>query len=389
MPLTDPVYLLAILLATIFIAPAIANKLHIPALVVLIILGTILGSNVLNIISRDTQLILLEKAGLLSIMFLAGLQMDLSNLKHLGKRSLLFGFLTFFLPLIIGIATGKIMAYSLLTALTLGIIYSPHTLIAYPIITNLKIAQQEAVNVAVGGTIVTSILTLTGLSIAQALSQDNLNSWLWIKLLILLPIAMIIYAWLVAFISKSLLTQQNQNLTLQFVFILTCLFSAASLTLALGLDSIVGAFIAGLTLNPIIARNSQIMQQLDFVSNSIIIPMFLISVGVLCNPQILFQHPENLVISIAVIIGAVGAKFLAAWITGSIDRYSWAEIMVVFGLTMSRAALVLVIALFGKNAGLFNEGIFNAIVLYIIVTCLTGPLITNSFGKQIAISKLI
>jgi Kef-type K+ transport system membrane component KefB len=273
--------------------------------------------------------------------------------------------------------------------LTLGIIYSPHTLIAYPIITNLKIAQQEAVNVAVGGTIVTSILTLTGLSIAQALSQGNLNSWLWIKLLILFPIAIIIYAWLVSFISKSLLTQQNQNLTFQFVFILTCLFSAASLTLALGLDSIVGAFMAGLTLNPVIARNSQIMQQLNFVSNSIIIPMFLISVGVLCNPQILFQHPENLVISIAVIIGAVGAKFLAAWITGSIDRYSWAEIMVMFGLTMSRAALVLVIALFGKNAGLFNEGIFNAIVLYIIVTCLTGPLITNSFAKQIAISKLI
>jgi Kef-type K+ transport system membrane component KefB len=102
-PLTDPVYLLAILLATIFIAPAIANKLHIPALVVLIILGTILGSNVLNIISRDPQLILLEKAGLLSIMFLAGLQMDLSNLKRLGKRTLLFGLLTFFLPLIIGI----------------------------------------------------------------------------------------------------------------------------------------------------------------------------------------------------------------------------------------------------------------------------------------------
>lgn len=388
MPLTDPVYLLCILLLTILLAPAIARKLKIPSLVVLIILGTILGSNVLNIITRDSQLILLEKAGLLSIMFLAGLMMNLSDLNRLGKRSILFGLLTFLLPLIIGITTGKILAYGILGALTLGIIYSPHTLISYPIVAKLGITQQEAVNVAVGGTIVTSILTLSGLSIAQALSQGNLNSWLWIKLLLFLPVAIAIYVLVVDRISKSVLKQNDENLAWQFVFALTCLFVAASLTTALGVDSIVGAFIAGLTLNRFITKDSQIMHQLNFIGNSLTIPMFLISVGVLCNPQVLFQHPENTAVAIAIIVGAVGAKFLAAWISGKVNHYSWAEIMVMFSLTMSRAALVLVIALFGKNAGLFNEGIFNAIVFYIIVTCLTGPLITNVFAQQLALDRV-
>jgi Kef-type K+ transport system membrane component KefB len=73
-PFSDPVYILSILLLIIAIAPTIATQLRIPTLVVLILLGTILGTNVLGIIEKDKQLILLEKFGLLYVMFLAGIQ---------------------------------------------------------------------------------------------------------------------------------------------------------------------------------------------------------------------------------------------------------------------------------------------------------------------------
>jgi Kef-type K+ transport system membrane component KefB len=61
--------------------------------------------------------------------------------------------------------------------------------------------------------------------------------------------------------------------------------------------------------------------------------------------------------------------------------------MVMFGLSVSRAALVVAIALFGKNAGLLNEGIFNTIILYMIFTCLISPLIVDTFGRQLAEKK--
>jgi Kef-type K+ transport system membrane component KefB len=197
LPLTEPVYIFCVLLLIIGIAPLIAKQLRIPSLVMLIVLGTILGSNVLGVLARNEQLVLLEKIGLLYIMFLAGLQMDLSNFKRLGLRALIFGLLTFAIPLIVGIVSGQLMAYSFLTAVLLGILYSPHTLVSYPIVKKLGIAQTEAVGVAVGGTIITSILTLIGFSIVQAFAGGSIGILLWIKLLVLLPALVLVYLWAV------------------------------------------------------------------------------------------------------------------------------------------------------------------------------------------------
>lgn len=384
LPLAEPIYIVGILLLVIGIAPLIAERLRIPPLVVLILLGTIFGSNVLGVLARDEQLIILEKFGLLYIMLLAGIQMDLGNLRRLGVRSLVFGLLTFGIPLAVGILTGQIMSYGFLTALLLGILYSPHTLVAYPIVTRLEIAQKEAIGVAVGGTIVTSILTLTGLSIVQAIASGSIGALLWIKLLVLFPALVLVYLWGIPKLGHFVLKRTKESLTAQFIFVLTCLFVAASATLLLGIDSIVGAFIAGLALNPLVPLASPLMNRIEFVGNSLFIPIFLISVGVLCNPQVLFTHPENIGIALVVITGAVSSKFLAAWFTGQAFKYSFAEVMVMFSLTMSRAALVLVIALFGKSAGLLSDGIFNAVIAYIIVTCLAGPLIVDRFGQAVA-----
>ena len=408
LPLTDPVYIFCVVLLIIAIAPNLSQLLKLPHLVVLIILGTILGNNVFAIISRDAQLILLEKIGLLYIMLLAGLQMDLKNFKRLGMRSLFFGFLTFGIPLAVGILSGYWLTGAILSSLLLGILYSPHTLVSYPIMARLGIVQQESVGVAVGGTIVTSILTLTGLSIVQAFAGGTVGILLWIKLLIFLPILAFLCFWGISKIGQNILQNdispsltvngeeaggrdslkpvkpQPDPLNKQFIFVLTCLFITASATLLLGIDSIVGAFIAGLALNSLIPLNSFLMKQIEFVGNSLFIPAFMISVGVLSNPRVLFTHPENLGIALLIIIGAVGAKFLAALIAGQLYKYSFAEIMVMFSLTMSRAALVLVVALFGKNAGILNEGIFNGIIVYIIVTCLASPLIADVFGKRVA-----
>lgn len=388
LPLTDPVFVFCVVLLVIAIAPSIAHRLRVSPLVILIVLGTILGSNVTGVLARDAQLILLEKIGLLYIMLLAGLQMDLSNFRQLGVRSLIFGLLTFAIPLTVGIVYGQLMAYGLLTALLLGILYSPHTLVSYPIVTRLGIVQQEAVSVAVGGTIVTSILTLMGLSIEQAFSGNSGSSvsiLLWIKLLIVLPLLVGLCLWGIPKLGRRLVFNQAKNsLITQFIFILSCLFVVASATLLLGLDSIVGAFIAALALNPLMKKDFELMDRLEFVGSSLFIPAFLISVGVLCNPRVLVNHPENIGVALVVIIGAVGGKFLAAWIAGQVFKYSFDEIMVMLGLTMSRAALVLVIALFGKQSGLLSEELFNDIVIYILVTCLVGPFVTDIFGRRLA-----
>jgi Kef-type K+ transport system membrane component KefB len=388
LPLVDPVYIVCILISIILITPWIAVRLRIPPLVVLIGLGMLTGANGLGIVARDDQLKLLEKFGLLYIMLIAGLQMDLSNIRRLGVRSLLFGLLTFGIPFSLGVAYGQFMQYGILTALLVGILYSPHTLVSYPIVTQKGIAQAESVGVAVGGTVVTSILTLTSLSILQSVHSGSVGIELAIRLVVLLPLLVWFCFWGIPKVGQSILQKDSSNTLTQFIFVLACLFGVASATLLLNIDSIVGAFIAGLALNRLVPFASPLMKQIEFVGNSFFIPCFLISVGVLANPRIFLTHPENLGLTLAIVMGAVGAKVLAAGLAGWKFQYSFSEIMLMSSLTLSRAALVLVIALFGKEAGLLSEGIFNAIIAYIVCTCLIGPLLTNRFAQEVS-QKLV
>ncbi|QUY42307.1 cation:proton antiporter [Acaryochloris marina] len=394
LPLQDPVYAFSVLLVILLLAPLIAKPLKLPALVVLILLGCLLGSNGLGIIARDAQLIFLEKVGLLYIMLLAGLQMDLSDLQRLGMRALIFGLLTFGLPFAVGIVSGQVMismgiiavaGSSGLAAALLGILYSPHTLLAYPSMTRLGLAQRESIGVAVGGTVLTAMLTLVGFALIQAMAEGQIGLALWLKLLVGLPLLATLCFWGVPQLGRWFFNPKAEvPLGLQFIFVVATLFVIASATQGLGVDSIVGAFIAGLALNRSIPIESDLMNRIDFVGNSLFIPAFMVSVGVLANPKVFVSAPGSLGIAGVIIGGAVASKWVSAWLVGRWFDYEPMEVWTLFSLTIPRAALVLVITLFGKEAGLVDDNIFNAVIAYIVVTCLLGPILSEWAGQKLA-----
>lgn len=394
LPLQDPVYAFSVLLVILLLAPLIAKPLKLPALVVLILLGCLLGSNGLGIIARDAQLIFLEKVGLLYIMLLAGLQMDLSDLQRLGMRALIFGLLTFGLPFAVGIVSGQVMismgiiavaGSSGLAAALLGILYSPHTLLAYPSMTRLGLAQRESIGVAVGGTVLTAMLTLVGFALIQAMAEGQIGLALWLKLLGGLPLLATLCFWGVPQLGRWFFNPKAEvPLGLQFIFVVATLFVIASATQGLGVDSIVGAFIAGLALNRSIPIESDLMNRIDFVGNSLFIPAFMVSVGVLANPKVFVSAPGSLGIAGVIIGGAVASKWISAWLIGHWFDYEPMEVWTLFSLTIPRAALVLVITLFGKEAGLVDDNIFNAVIAYIVVTCLLGPILSEWAGQKLA-----
>jgi len=394
LPLKDPVYAFSVLLLILLLAPIIAKPLKLPALVVLILLGCLMGSNGLGIIARDAQLIFLEKVGLLYIMLLAGLQMDLSNLQRLGMRSLIFGLLTFGLPLAVGIVSGQILigmgmmavaGASWLASVLLGILYSPHTLLAYPSMTRLGLAQRESIGVAVGGTVLTSMLTLVGFALIQAMAEGQIGLALGLKLLVGLPSLTAVCFWSIPQLGRWFFNPKtNVSLGLQFIFVVATLFVVASATQGLGVDSIVGAFIAGLALNRSIPIESDLMNRIDFVGNSLFIPAFMVSVGVLANPKVFVSAPGSLGIAGVIVGGAIVSKWISAWIAGRLFDYDLMEGLTLFSLTIPRAALVLVIALFGKEASLVDDNVFNAVIAYIVVTCLLGPILSEWAGQKLA-----
>ena len=159
LPLTDPVLKFLLILVIILSAPLLLNKLKIPHLLGLIIAGAIIGPNGLNLVLRDSSIILSGTAGLLYIIFLAGLEIDMGDFKKNSGRSFVFGMYTFLIPMALGIVAGLyVLHFSMETSILLASMFASHTLIAYPIISKLGITKDKSVTITVGGTKITDML---------------------------------------------------------------------------------------------------------------------------------------------------------------------------------------------------------------------------------------
>lgn len=183
LPLKNPVLLFAMILFIILFAPILLNKLKIPHLIGLIIAGALIGPFGLNLMLRDSSIVLFGTVGLLYIMFLAGLEIDMAEFKKNSGKSLTFGLLTFLIPMGFGTLSGYyLLNFTLPTSILMASMFASHTLIAYPIISKLGIVKNRAVNVTVGGTMVTDTLALLVLAGVTGLYTGKADQAFWIQL---------------------------------------------------------------------------------------------------------------------------------------------------------------------------------------------------------------
>lgn len=134
LPLKQPIPIFALLLGIALIFPLIFKKLKMPGIIGLIIAGMIFGPHGLNILQRDQSIVLLGSVGLIYIMFLAGLELDISQIKLNRTRSITFGVFTFIIPFIFGLFTSiYILHFNILASLLIALMFATHTLVAYPI----------------------------------------------------------------------------------------------------------------------------------------------------------------------------------------------------------------------------------------------------------------
>lgn len=387
-PFTDPILIFTLILFIILFAPLILNKLRIPHIIGLIIAGAIIGPNGFNLILRDSSFELFGTVGLLYIMFMAGLDMDLNDVKKNGKRSVAFGLFTFGIPMALGVFSGYyILGFSLLSSLLLGSMLSSHTLITYPIVSKLGVSKNSAVNVAVGGTIITDTLALLSLAVIAGSITGDISEDFWIRLAISLVVFTAIVIFLFPIIARWFFKHNNDNIS-QYIFVLCIVFLSALLADYSGLEGIIGAFFAGLALNRLIPSTSPLMNRIEFVGNALFIPFFLIGVGMLIDFDIFVGDITSLLVALTITGVAVFSKYLAALVTQKTFKFSSDQRGIIFGLSNSRAAATLAIVMVGHNLGLFNDDVLNESILMILITCTISSFVTQKAAKNIAKADL-
>ena len=395
LPLADPVLKFLLILLIILAAPLLLNKLRIPHLLGLIIAGAIIGPHGFNLVLRDSSIILSGTAGLLYIMFLAGLEIDMADFKRNSTKSLAFGMYTFLIPMILGTGVGIwVLRFNVLTSVLLASMFASHTLIAYPIISKLGISKNKAVSITVGGTMITDTLALLVLTIIVGMATGQVNDMFWIRLGVSILIFALIVLFGFPFIGRWFFKHVHDNIS-QYIFLLVMVFLGSFLAQVAGMEAIIGAFLSGLALNRLIPQSSPLMNRVEFVGNAIFIPFFLLGVGMLIDYRTFFTSFETIKVGLIMIIVATAAKYIAAWMTQKTFHLSTDQRSVIFGLSNAQAAATLAAVMVGYNVitgtdangepiRLLNESVLNGTILMILVTCTIASFAAQKGAHNIA-----
>lgn len=395
LPLADPVLKFLLILLIILAAPLLLNKLRIPHLLGLIIAGAIIGPHGFNLVLRDSSIILSGTAGLLYIMFLAGLEIDMADFKRNSTKSLVFGMYTFLIPMILGTVVGIwVLRFNVLTSVLLASMFASHTLIAYPIISKLGISKNKAVSITVGGTMITDTLALLVLTIIVGMATGQVNDMFWIRLGVSILIFALIVLFGFPFIGRWFFKHVHDNIS-QYIFVLVMVFLGSFLAQVAGMEAIIGAFLSGLALNRLIPQSSPLMNRVEFVGNAIFIPFFLLGVGMLIDYRTFFTSFETIKVGLIMIIVATAAKYIAAWMTQKTFHLSTDQRSVIFGLSNAQAAATLAAVMVGYNVitgtdangepiRFLNESVLNGTILMILVTCTIASFAAQKGAHNIA-----
>ena len=392
-PITDPTWIFFLVLMIILFAPILLGRLRIPHIIGMILAGVAIGKYGFNILERDSSFELFGKVGIYYIMFLAGLEMDLENLKKNIGRALVFGALTFIIPFAIGMAVGMyVLNFSIGASLLLSCILASHTLVAYPIVGRYGLSSKASVSISIGGTMFALTVALFALAGVSGMFKGELDSSSWI-LFMLKCIVYCVFVFMVFPRFARWFFRTYEDNVMQYIFVLSLVFLSAALAELAGLEGIFGAFLAGLVLNRLVPRVSPLMNRTEFVGNALFIPYFLIGVGMLINLGALFSGWNTIKVVLVMVLVATFTKWLAAWLTQKIYHMSVAARQMMFGLSNAHAAGALAMVMVGTKIEiapgefLMNEDMLNGVVIMILISCIISSVITEHAARTMALSE--
>ncbi|WP_243641377.1 cation:proton antiporter [Natrarchaeobius halalkaliphilus] len=385
-PFDDPILVFGLAVVIFLVAPLVLKRYRLPGIVGIILAGAAIGPNGLALLERDETIQLLGEVGLIYLLFVAALEIDLNRFVEYSERSVVFGVLSFVIPQIVGTVVGVIvLEFTLPAASLFAAIFASHTLLAYPVVTQFGLAKNEAMTVTVGGTILTDTLALLVLAVVIAAVGGTLDAAFWLGLAIGLS-AFFVGVWvLVPRIGRWFFRIHSEESYFEFLFVLSVLFVCAALAELVGVEHIVGAFLAGLALNRLVPETGPLMNRIQFVGNALFIPFFLLSVGMLVDVRVLLEGLETIGLALSLILMVVVTKYAAAWATGRLYGYGREEVLGIFGLSVGQAAAALAIVQIGFDAGVpgFGQHMINAVVLMILVVSLFSPAVVDRAGSAL------
>ena len=302
-----------VVFAVVLLGPVIVERAGIPGIIGLLIGGFVIGPHGLGVISSGNQTVPeLGQLGLLYLMFVAGLELDLGVLAANRRAAGTFGVLTFALPFVAGLAVGAGLGWELAAALLLGSLLASHTLITYPTFREAGRGANRAVATAVGATVLTDTLALVVLAGVSGTETGSGSTVVVLgEILLGLVVMAVVGLTVLPRLAMWALRAWGGDRAARYMVAVVSFLAMAVLAETFGIEGIVGAFFAGLALNRLVPNEGPSMERIEFFGSAVFIPVFLVSVGLLLDPSVMFR-PSTLGIAALIVVACLGGKALAA-----------------------------------------------------------------------------
>lgn len=370
---------LALILISTKLFGLITKKVRMPQVVGALVAGVILGPAVLNVLSETEFIQKLAELGVIVLMFTAGLETDINQLKKTGKASFIIAVLGVIIPLAGGFFIASIFnngndVNTILQNVFIGIILTATSVsITVETLKEMGKLNTRAGNAILGAAIIDDILGIIALTITTSLADPSINVIIVLAKIVMFFIfagfAGYLFHWAFIKLDERYQRDLRRFVIIAFVFCLLLSFCAEEF---FGVADITGAFIAGLVISDS-NRSKYLNSRFETLSYMLLSPIFFASIGI--KVQLTAMTKTIFIFAILLLIVAILSKVFGCALGAKLCKYSNREAIQIGTGMISRGEVALIVANKGIAMGLMLPEFLAPVVIVVVVTTIVTPIL--------------
>lgn len=375
--------LLALMLFLTLIISHLFNRLNLPAVVGQLILGVILGKGVLNIVKPTHEVELFADIGVILLMFLAGLESDLKLLRKHLLPSINVAICGVILPVALTLGTALIFGINLKESIFMSVVFAATSVsISVEVLKSLNYLSSTSGTVILGAAVADDILAISILSVMSGTLTGDfslkkilllLAMWIFFGVLIV-----VLHKWVIPQLMK--LSDYVEATHAQTIFALVICFIMAFIADKVQLDSVLGAFVAGIAVSNAADFDEKVSRNIELIGYSVFIPIFFISIGL--NLEFNSFIHDFWLIALFTITGIIG-KLFGTGFGARISGFDMKDSYVIGSGMISRGEMALIVAQVGYGVHLLSEEYYSAVIFSVILITIIAPFfLKHSISKN-------
>lgn len=379
--------ILAVILLSTKVFGLISERVHMPQVVGALLAGVVLGPSVLGLVEETDFLLKTSEIGVILLMFMAGLDTDLEELKKTGLASFVIALIGVVVPLIAG--TGLYLVFfpdmseplHMLKALFIGVVLTATSVsITVETLREMGRLKGKVGTAILGAAIIDDIMGIIVLTLVSAMTDPTVQPIAVLGRIAAFFILVVIVGFVMYRLFRTITNEWSNHRRIAIYALSFCLILSFVAEHYFGIADITGAYFAGLILCNLLEAREYINKKVNILAYMFFSPVFFASMGI--KTELDGMTGSLLIFSFALLAVAIITKIVGCGLGAKLMGFNWSDSLSI-GLGMvSRGEVALIVAQKGAQVGLIDSSLFPPIVLVVIVTTLITPILLKLFMKS-------